>query len=330
MNVLAVHDLAVEFPSPAGPVRAVDGVSFELAAGETLALVGESGSGKSQTVLALLGLVAPPGRVTRGRAFFEEQNLLRLAERELRTLRGRRLAIVFQDPLGALHPLLTIERQLTEVIQAHERSTRSAARARAATALAEVALDPPERILAAYPHELSGGQRQRVLIAMALLLKPAVLFADEPTTALDVSVQAQVLALLKELQRKHGTAMVFVTHDLALLSGLAERVQVLYAGRTVESGPVHQVLARPLHPYTQGLLASVPRLDGPLAFPLPSIAGHPPEASQRPSGCAFHPRCALVQPGCSQSVPELELVGGFEGRHSACFEVARLTKAVLR
>jgi oligopeptide/dipeptide ABC transporter ATP-binding protein len=330
VSLLAVHDLAVEFPTAAGPVRAVDGLSFELAPGETLALVGESGSGKTQSVLALLGLLAPPGRVVTGRAFFEEQNLLRLAEPELRRLRGKRLALVFQDPSSALHPLLTIERQLTEVLHAHERLTRAAARARAAAALVEVALDPPERFLASYPHQLSGGQRQRVLIAMALLLGPAVLFADEPTTALDVSVQAQVLALLKELQRKHGTALVFVTHDLALLPGLADRVHVLYAGRTVESGPVASVLARPLHPYTQGLLASVPRLDGPLAFPLPSIPGHPPEPLRRPGGCAFHPRCALAQAGCRERVPALEDVGGFPERRSACHEVAKLAKAVVR
>jgi len=319
VSLFAVHDLAVEFPTAAGVVRAVDGLSFTLEAGETLALVGESGSGKSQSVLALLGLLAAPGRVVAGRAFFEEKNLLRLPERELAALRGRRLAVVFQDPLAALHPLLTLERQLTEHLCWHRRDTRAAARAAAAAALAEVGLEPPERFLAAYPHELSGGQRQRALIAMALLLEPAVLFADEPTTALDVRVQAQVLTLLKELQRRRGTALVFVTHDLGLLPGFADRVQVLYAGRTVEEGPVEAVLARPLHPYTRGLFASLPRLDGPLAFPLPSIPGAPPPPLARPSGCAFHPRCALARAECRTRVPELEEVRGAPRRRSACF-----------
>jgi len=324
VSLLDVHDLAVEFPTAAGVVRAVDGLSFSLEAGETLALVGESGSGKSQSVLALLGLLAPPGRVVAGRAFFEEKNLLRLPERELSALRGRRLAMVFQDPLGALHPLLTIERQLTEHVQWHRRDSRAAARKAAATALAEVGLEPPERFLAAYPHELSGGQRQRALIAMALILEPAVLFADEPTTALDVRVQAQVLALLKELQRRRGTALVFVTHDLGLLPGLADRVQVLYAGRTVEQGPVAAVLARPLHPYTQGLLASLPRLDGPLDFPLPSIPGTPPSPLARPAGCAFHPRCTRARPECRAAVPDLEEVRGEPRRRSACLALPEL------
>ncbi|NOT31573.1 MAG: ABC transporter ATP-binding protein [Planctomycetes bacterium] len=326
-SVLSVLDLTVEFDTPAGRVRAVDGVSFELAPGETLALVGESGSGKTLTALALLGLLPHGARVSTGRAFFGEQNLLRLSERELRKLRGRALAIVFQDPLGALHPMLTIERQLTEVIQAHEGGPRRAARARALVALEEVGLAEPERVLGSHAHELSGGMRQRVLIAMAILLRPAVLFADEPTSALDVTVQVQVLALLAELQRRHGIAIVLISHDLARVAEFAERVQVLYAGRTVEVARTRELFARPLHPYTRGLLASAPRLDGALAFPLPSIQGQPSDLMQRPAGCAFHPRCALVQAGCKTRVPELAQVRGLGERRSACFEVQTLLEA---
>ncbi len=326
-GVLNVLDLTVEIASAAGWVRALDGVSLELAAGETLALVGESGSGKTLTALAVLGLLPRAARVATGRAFFGEQNLLRLPERELRALRGRALAIVFQDPLAALHPMLTVERQLSEVLQAHERITRRAAEQRALAALEEVGLREPARVLSAYPHELSGGMRQRVLIAMALLLRPALLFADEPTSALDVSVQVQVLSLLKELQRRHGTAIVLISHDLARVAEFADRVQVLYAGRTVEVARTRELFARPLHPYTHGLIASAPRLGPAPRFPLPAIPGQPPDPLQRPAGCAFHPRCALRQEGCSKSVPELAEVRGQGTRRTACFEVQALLRA---
>jgi oligopeptide/dipeptide ABC transporter ATP-binding protein len=323
-RVLQVLDLAVELATRAGPVRVLDGLSLELSAGETLALVGESGSGKTLTALAVLGLLPPGARVVAGRAFFEEQNLLRLDERALGRLRGRSLAIVFQDPLAALHPLLTIERQLTETIQAHAGGTRRAARARAAAALEEVQLAEPERVLASFPHELSGGMRQRVLIAMALLLRPAVLFADEITTALDVTLQGQVLELLGELQGRHGTAVILISHDLARVAAVADRVQVLYAGRTLELAPAGELFRRPLHPYTAGLLASAPRLDSALAFPLPQIPGSPPDPHARPAGCAFHPRCALAHDGCRARVPELSEPRGAPGRRSACLEVAQL------
>jgi oligopeptide transport system ATP-binding protein len=320
--VLSVHDLTVELATPAGWVRLVDGVSFELAAGETLALVGESGSGKTLTALAVLGLVPPPLRVSSGRVFFEERNLLRLSERELRALRGRALAIVFQDPLSALNPLLTVERQMTEVYEAHERTPRRAARARAAEVLAEVGLE--ERVLDAYPHELSGGMRQRVTIAMAVCLRPKVLFADEPTSALDERLQGQVLECLRDLGRRHGLSLVLVSHDLARVAEIADRVQVLYAARTVESAPTAELFQRPLHPYTRGLLASVPRLAGEIAFPLPSIPGQPPDPRARPAGCAFHPRCPLASEPCRTRVPELEAVRGAAERRSACFELEAL------
>jgi len=323
-SVLSVLDLVVEFATPAGRVRAVDGVSLELQEGEILALVGESGSGKTLTALAVLGLLPPPGRVLAGRVFFQERNILRLPERELALLRGRALAMVFQDPLSALHPMLTIERQMTEALEHHERIPHRKARARAAAALAEVGLGDAERVLAAHPRQLSGGMRQRVLIAMAVCLRPKVLFADEPTTALDASLQAEVLALLVGLARRHGMALVLISHDLARVAEVADRVQVLYAGRTVEVAPTAELFRRPLHPYTRALLASVPRLDGPIEFPLPSIPGQPPDPLRRPEGCAFHPRCALVQASCKARVPTLDEVRGASGRHSACLEVQAL------
>ena len=323
-SVLSVLDLAVEIATPAGHVRPVDGVSFELARGETLALVGESGSGKTLTALAVLGLLPDGARVTAGRVFFEERNLLRLGESELRPLRGRALAMVFQDPLSALHPMLSIERQLTEGIEVHERVSHAEARARAAAALAEVGLGDTERVLAAHPRQLSGGMRQRVLIAMAVSLRPKVLFADEPTTALDANRQGEVLSLLRDLSRRHGMGTVLISHDLARVAEFADRVQVLYAGRTVEVAPSAELFRRPLHPYTRGLLECVPRIEGALEFPLPSIPGQPSDPDERPAGCAFHPRCAFVQERCRERVPELEEVRGAGGRRSACFEVRAL------
>ena len=325
--VLSVLDLVVEFETLAGRVRPVDGVSLELAEGEILALVGESGSGKTLTALAVLGLLPSPGRAAQGRVFFRERNLLRLPERELAALRGRALGMVFQDPLSALHPMLSIERQMTEALKHHERIPHREARARAAAALSEVGLSNAERVLAAHPRQLSGGMRQRVLIAMAVVLRPAVLFADEPTTALDPHLQGEVLALLRDLARRHGMALVLISHDLARVAEVADRVQVLYAGRTVEVAPTAELFRRPLHPYTRALLASVPRLDGPASFPLPSIPGQPPDPLRRPDGCAFHPRCAFVQPACRERVPALEEVNGASERRSACFEVRALLEA---
>jgi oligopeptide transport system ATP-binding protein len=320
--LLTALDLTVELEVPGGRVRLLDGVSFELAAGETLALVGESGSGKTLTALAVLGLVAAPLRIAAGRVFYRDHNLLRLSERELRPLRGRELALVFQDPLGALHPLLTVERQLTETLQAHERLTRKEARGRAAAMLAEVGLEP-ELVLAAYPHELSGGMRQRVLIAMAVCLRPAVLFADEPTTALDAHLELQVLELLRALQREHGMALVLISHDLARVAEHADRVQVLYAGRTVEAAQAQVLFERPLHPYTRALIASTPRVDATPTFPLSVIPGQPPDPYARPSGCAFHPRCPLAFGLCREKPPALEAPPRAKERRVACFDVAR-------
>ncbi len=324
--LLSVQDLTVSFPSRRGRVPAVDGVSFELQAEETLALVGESGSGKTVSCLALLRLIqSPPGRIERGRVLFRGTDLLALDERALRKIRGREIALVFQDPLSALHPLLPIGRQLAEVAEVHAGASKREARAHAVRSLGEVGIPAPESRVASYPHQLSGGMRQRVLIAMALLLRPAILIADEPTSSLDVTIQAQILELLSDLQRRHGMALLLVTHDLGVVAGRADRVQVMYAGRTVETAPVRELFRAPLHPYTRALLASVPRIDAAPPARLPSIEGQPPDLARLPSGCAFAPRCSLAHELCRSSRPELEALPGIaRERRSACFERARL------
>jgi oligopeptide/dipeptide ABC transporter ATP-binding protein len=318
LPLLAVHDLSVVFDTPEGPLRAVDGLSFHLGQGETLGLVGESGSGKTMSALAVLRIVPRPGRIESGRVFFRERNILRASEPELRKLRGRSIAMIFQDPQSALHPLLPVGLQLSEVLEVHEGLTVHEARERSAEALGDVGLADPERLLARYPHELSGGMRQRVMIAMALLCRPQVLFADEPTTALDATLQAQVLELLDALREKHGTGIALITHDLSVVAGRADRVQVLYAGRTVEVAPTRELFRRPLHPYTRGLLNSVPRL-GPSDPELPgAIPGQPPDPRELPPGCAFHPRCSLATERCRSAPPDLEEHPG--ERAVACYE----------
>jgi oligopeptide/dipeptide ABC transporter ATP-binding protein len=321
-----VRDLAVRFETYQGVVRAVQGVSFTLERGETLGLVGESGSGKSVTCMALLGLIPrPPGVIEGGQALFNGRDLFRLAPRELGRVRGNELAMIFQDPMSSLNPLLTVERQLTEVLEVHKGLARRAARVRAAAALGDVGIPEPEARLLAYPHELSGGMRQRVMIAMALLCEPAVLFADEPTTALDVTVQAQILDLMAALQKKRGTAIVLITHDLGVVAGMADRVNVMYAGRIVESGPTHALFDAPRHPYTEGLLASVPSLEGSHGQRLYSIEGQPPDLAALPAGCAFGPRCSYLEPRCRVDAPKLEPLHDAPARRSACFEERRLT-----
>ncbi len=329
LPMLSVHDLSVVFDTPAGPLRAVESVSFHLEEGETLGLVGESGSGKTATALAVLRLVPAPGRIDGGRVFFEERNILRASEGEMRKLRGRSLGMIFQDPMTSLNPLLPVGLQLTEVLAVHERLGEREARRRAAFALGEVGLPAPEESLGAYPHELSGGMRQRVMIAMALLCRPRVLLADEPTTALDVTIQAQILELMRDMQRRYGMGIVLITHDLGVVAGMADRVHVMYAARVVESAETRALFRRPLHPYTRGLLASTPRLESALGPPLPAIAGSPPDPLARPGGCTFHPRCALAEERCAGEVPELEeirLEGREAPRRSACFEVRQLLR----
>ncbi len=297
--LLEVQDLSVSF----GSLQAVRGVSFALERGETLAVVGESGSGKSALAMALTGLNRSLGATIGGRVLFEGRDLLSLSERSLRTVRGAEVAMIFQDALSALNPCETVGAQIAETIRLHERVSRAGARARAARLLAEVGLPDPEARLVLYPHEFSGGQRQRVLIAMALACEPKLLIADEPTTALDVTVQAQILSLLSSLQRRRGMGILFISHDLGAVAGITDRVGVMYAGRLVEIGPAADIYAAPRHPYTAGLLASVARVDQPRADRLPSIPGAPPDPRRPIRGCAFAPRCARALPACAELPP---------------------------
>ena len=302
--LLDVAELRVDFATPDGMVAAVRDVGFRVMPGDRLGVLGESGSGKSQLFLALLGLLAPNGRAS-GHAWFEGADLLALPAPALRRLRGRRIAMVFQDPMTALNPYLRIATQLVEVLTTQRDVAPPAARQAAAAMLARVGIAEPERRLALYPHELSGGMRQRVLIAMALLGEPALLIADEPTTALDMTVQGQILALLQGLP----VTQVLITHDFGVLAGFCNRALVMYAGRVIESGPVRDLLARPRHPYTQGLLRAIPSLERPPRQPLETIAGQPPDLAQREAGCAFAPRCALAVERCRIERPPSRALG---------------------
>ena len=308
--LLSVRDLCVHFRTDRGIVKAVDGLSFDVAPGEVLGLVGESGSGKTVANLALLGLVPrPPAFYPRGEVRFAGQELLHASERVLRSVRGRRIAMIFQDPMTSLNPYLSVERQLTEVLELHERISRQAARIRAIDMLAKVGMPDPERRIDAFPHELSGGMRQRVMIAMALLCNPELLIADEPTTAVDVTVQAQVLELIRDLQRGSSMSVILVTHDLGVVAGMAHRIAVMYAGRIVETASTDALFTRPRHPYTQGLLASIPRMDTPRGQSLSPIPGLPPDLSNLPSGCPFRPRCSKAFADCEAAYPELTACG---------------------
>jgi oligopeptide/dipeptide ABC transporter ATP-binding protein len=292
--VLEVRGLVVDFVTPEGVVHAVDGVSWDLYPGETLGIVGESGSGKSVSVLSLLRLIpSPPGRVVAGEAMFEGRDLLTLSKRELRELRGRDIAMIFQDPMTSLNPVFTVGRQIAEALLVHDRARSGGeARQRAVELLDAVGVPQPDVRYRQYPHEFSGGMRQRAMIAMAMANRPRVLIADEPTTALDVTIQAQVLDVLKAAQQETDAATILITHDLGLIAELADRVIVMYAGQIVEMGDVRTIFHEPRHPYTFGLMASLPRLDIDTAV-LPTIPGQPPSLIRRPPGCPFHPRCRL-------------------------------------
>ncbi len=316
MALLDVRDLRVAFPSREGPVRAVNGVSFSLERGRTLGIVGESGSGKTVTALTVLGLTRSGGAEISGEVLLDGVDLLRLSDAELRDVRGRRVALVFQDPLSSLHPMHKVGWQIVEAIRAHERVGKRAARARTVELLRSVGIPGPESRVDAYPHELSGGMRQRVMIAMALALGPDLLIADEPTSALDVTVQAQILELLARLRSETGMALVLVSHDLGVVAEETDEVAVMYAGRIVEHGPRSAVIDDPVHPYTRALVESIPHVDGPRAQQLTPVRGAPPSAARLPPGCPFHPRCDLARPSCSVDVPELLEAEG--GRRVAC------------
>ena len=315
MSLLVVEDLVIRYPRAGGAVQAVNGLGFALAAGETLGIVGESGSGKSQTALALLGLLPATAEVS-GSIRFEGRELLALSPAGWQATRGASIGMVFQDPMSSLNPYLRIGTQLAEVLMRHRGCSEAEALAESAGMLDRVGIEQPQRRLRQYPHELSGGMRQRVCIAMALLARPRLLIADEPTTALDVTVQAQVLALLRELQDELGLALILITHDLGVVAESCDRALVLYAGRAVEMAATAPLLSEPRHPYTQGLLASRPSLHGPRPARLPAIPGQPPNPRRLPPGCAFAPRCVSATPVCTQHPPLLR--ADASGRVRAC------------
>jgi oligopeptide transport system ATP-binding protein len=309
------EDLRVCFDTPEGEIVAVDGLSLGVAPGDCLGVVGESGCGKSQSFLAALGLLAGNGRTT-GRALLEGENLIELARRRMRRILGAKIAMIFQNPMTALTPHMRIGAQLAEVLKVHTSLDRRQRRARVVAALRQVGIPEAERQLRAWPHELSGGMRQRVMIAMALLCAPRLLIADEPTTALDVTVQAQILDVLRDIKRTSDMAIILITHDFGVVAGLCDRVVVLYAGRIVERGDVRAIFADPRHPYTRGLLASMPRLDEAEETGGQAIPGQPPDPRALPPGCAFAPRCADCQPRCRRERPALRSFGA--GRAVAC------------
>ena len=339
-TLLDVRHLSTQFTTRGGIVRAVDDVSWDVKEGETVALVGESGCGKSVSALSIMGLVAPPaGKIVAGQILFRGRDLLTLSEEEMRRVRGREIAMIFQEPMTSLNPVLSIGRQLTEGLEIHLGRTPEQARARAAELLSMVGIPDPERRLPQYPHQFSGGMRQRMMIAMALSCEPSLVLADEPTTALDVTIQAQILELMKDLSRRLGVAMLMITHNLGVVARYADRVNVMYAGRIIERGTARELYGNPRHPYTLGLLRSVPRLDEPRRARLAPIEGQPPDLTRLPGGCAFLPRCAFRVDRCVTERPPLSCVERSEaasrtgvspgardaGDHvSACWESARV------
>jgi oligopeptide/dipeptide ABC transporter ATP-binding protein len=315
--LLSVDDLRVQFWTGSGLVYAVNGISFEITAGETLGIVGESGCGKSVTSLALLGLLPRTGRTPTGTATFGGRDLLRLRDRELRRIRGRQISMIFQDPMTSLNPVLTIGRQIREALETHFDMKRRPAAARAAELLDRVGIPSPEARLADYPHQFSGGMRQRAMIAMALACKPKLMIADEPTTALDVTIQAQILDLLRALVAEENAALILITHDLGVVAGMCERVNVMYAGMFMETGSAEQLFDSPRHPYTLGLLQSVPRLDAARRSRLHPIEGAPPNMLHPPSACPFQPRCRFEVDLSRREVPKLLEIE--PGHQVACF-----------
>jgi oligopeptide/dipeptide ABC transporter ATP-binding protein len=316
-SLLAVDDLRVQFGTERGSVYAVNGVSFSIEPGEAVGLVGESGCGKSVTSLAILGILARNGRVTSGRAMFEGRDLIGLSDRALRRIRGREIAMIFQDPMTSLNPVLTIGRQIREALETHLELDRKAATSRTVDLIDQVGIPSAELRLKDYPHQFSGGMRQRAMIAMALACEPKLLIADEPTTALDVTIQAQILDLLRTLVADSDTALILITHDLGVVAGMCERIAVMYGGMFMETGSTEQIFDRPRHPYTLGLLTSIPRLDQARARKLHPIEGTPPHLTKEPTACPFAPRCAYEVAESREQVPQLREVE--PGHRVACF-----------
>ena len=316
--LLDIVDLAVRFRTLRGPVHAVNGVNLRVDQGETVALVGESGSGKSVTALAVLGLLAPTATVTRGRIEFEGRDLRRLPDADLRALRGGAMAMVFQDPMTSLNPLMTIGAQVREIVEAHTDLRGKAARHRAVDLLDHVGIPDPARRAEQYPHQFSGGMRQRAVIAIAVACNPRLLIADEPTTALDVTMQAQILALLRDLIVEFRMGLLLITHDLGVVAGTCASTNVMYGGRIIESGPTRELFRAPSHPYTAGLLASIPAMVGPRKVSLTAIDGQPPTLRAEPDQCSFAPRCPRCFERCTVEVPQLEATG--PDRNAACFD----------
>jgi oligopeptide transport system ATP-binding protein len=320
-HLLEVRGLETVFPTDEGLVRAVDGVSFHLDRGETLGIVGESGSGKSVTVLSVMRLLQRPGRIAAGQVLFKGRDLVTASEREMREVRGSEIAMIFQDPLTSLNPVFRTGWQVGEPLRLHQGLSRRASFAEAVKNLVKVGIPEADKRSRMYPHEFSGGMRQRAMIAMGLTTAPSVLIADEPTTALDVTIQAQILELLNEVNREFGTATVLITHNLGVVAGRCERVMVMYGGRVVEEGPTEEVFAHPAHPYTWSLLRSLPRLDAEEKQPLRPIEGQPPDLTHPPPGCAFHPRCPLREERCTRDRPALAAVGATQ--RAACWVTQR-------
>lgn len=326
--LLDVRHLVTHFVTDEGPVRVVNDVSFQINAGETLGLVGESGCGKSVTALSIMRLVpTPPGEIESGEIYFQGQDLLRISGEEMRNIRGAQIGMIFQEPMTSLNPVLSIERQLAEPLRLHLGMTRSAAKSRACELLELVGIPDPEDRLTDYPHRLSGGQRQRIMIAMALSCNPKLLIADEPTTALDVTIQAQILELMMTLSKEFGTALMIITHNLGVVARFADRVNVMYSGRIREMGPADDIFDSPSHPYTVGLLNAIPRFDQGDRSRLQMIEGEIPDPAHRPSGCSFNPRCVWAIDKCSVSEPSLVPLG--HDHASACWEAAAVSKTRL-
>lgn len=324
--ILKIKDLKTYFNTPEGVVKAVDGVSYDVQEGETMALVGESGCGKSVSAMSIMRLIPnPPGQIVSGQINFNGKDLLTLHNDEMRKIRGKEIAMIFQEPMTSLNPVLTIGRQLTETLKVHLYMCKEDCWRRAAEVLKLVGISHPEQRFSQYPHQFSGGMRQRVMIAMALTCNPKLILADEPTTALDVTIQAQILELLKELSRRLGVAMIIITHNLGVVARYADKVNVMYASKVIESGSSIEIYHQPKHPYTIGLLNSVPRLDEPRKTKLDPIEGQPPDLINPPRGCRFQPRCKFVKERCGEELPPLIELGG--GHRCACWFAGKLDVA---